>query len=420
VRDRVTFVHVADVHLDAPFQGIAAADERIGRELAEATYGAWERVVDLAIGRGVDFVVLAGDAYNSADRSLRAQLRFREQVVRLDAAGISTFVVHGNHDPLGGWSAGLSLPESVHTFPVGSVERVEAVAEDGFVCAVYGRSFAKAVETENFAAGYHRDAADTLAVGVLHANVGANADYDPYAPCSLDDLRSAGMDYWALGHIHRHEVLSRDPWAVYAGSPQGLNPKETGAHGCCVVEVTRGGAVSMEHVDLAPVAWAILELDVSGADEIDGVERLVSEACEAVRTASGRPSVVRLALTGRSAAHADLAHAGALRQLHDALRASEAAREPWLLIDRIEDRTCAPIDLDVVRSGKDFAAELVSVADDLRQAPGDLQALLDEIGQPLADKGLRDWLDGVSAVELVELARDRGLDALLPEGGDGR
>ena len=420
MRDRVTFVHVADAHLDAPFQGIAAGDERIGRELTEATYRAWERVVDLAIERKVDFLVLAGDAYNSADRSLRAQLRFREQVVRLDAAGISTFVVHGNHDPLGGWSAGLALPESVHTFPAGSVERIEAIAEDGFVCAVYGRSFAKAAETANFAAGYRRDEADTLAVGLLHANVGANADYDPYAPCSLDDLRSAGMDYWALGHIHKHEVLSRDPWAVYAGSPQGLNPKETGAHGCCVVGVTRNGSVSMEHVDLAPVAWAFAEVDASGAADIDEVERLVSQACEEIRTAAGRAAVVRIAITGRSSAHADLAHAGAAGQLHEALRRAEAAREPWLLIDRLEDRTRTPLDLDALRTGQDFAAELLSVADELAASPLVLQKLLDEIADPLAEKGLKDSAPALSAAELLKLARDRALDGLLPEGGEAR
>ena len=46
------------------------------------------------------------------------------------------------------------------------------------------------------------------------------------------------MDYWALGHIHKQEVLAENPWVVYAGSPQGINPKETGPHGCFVVEIS--------------------------------------------------------------------------------------------------------------------------------------------------------------------------------------
>ncbi|MDO8916236.1 MAG: DNA repair exonuclease [Coriobacteriia bacterium] len=419
MRERVTFVHAADLHLDAPFVGIATDDERVGNALAEATYAAFEAIVDLAVDRAVDFVVIAGDAYNSADKSVRAQRRFREQVRRLDAAGISTFVVHGNHDPLSGFSAGMDLPASVHVFPAGSVGRVEAVRDGEFVCAVYGRSFGKAAETEDFAAGYRREADDAVAVGVLHANVGGNPDYDAYAPCSLDDLRAGGMDYWALGHVHKHEVLSKDPWVVYAGSPQGLNPKETGTHGCCLVEVQRGGAVSLEHIDLAPVSWAVSTLDASAAEDVDDVEQLVGRGCEEVRGSEARPTVVRLALVGRSDAHPMLARPGAVTDLHEAVRREQAAREPWLWIDRLDDRTAAPLDLDTLRAGEDFAAEVVAVADDLAAGTaGELDAMVADIGAPVADK-LRGFEPTLPADELLALARDRCLDALL-SGGDAR
>jgi exonuclease SbcD len=418
LRERVTFVHAADLHLDAPFQGIAADDQRVGGALAEATYQALTAIVDLALERAVDFVVIAGDAYNSADKSVRAQRRFREQVRRLDVAAIPTFIVHGNHDPLGGFMAGMDLPASVHVFPAGRVERMDAVRDGEFVCAVYGRSFGKAAETGDFASGYRRVAGDTVAVGLLHANVGGNPDYDAYAPCSLDDLRAGGMDYWALGHVHKHEVLSRDPWAVYAGSPQGLNPKETGRHGCCVVEVTRGGAVSMEHADLAPVSWAAAELDAGQAEDVDDIERLVMDRCEAIREQESRPTVVRLALTGRSAAHAGLARSGAVPDLHDAIRREEASGEPWVWLDRLDDRTAAPIDLDALRAGEDFAAEVVVVSDDLAGSPEELAGLVDEVVGPLAEK-YRGFVPSRPPEELLSLARDRCLDALLP-GGDVR
>jgi exonuclease SbcD len=418
LRERVTFVHAADLHLDAPFSGIAADEQRVGAALAEATYAAFEAIVDLALERAVDFVVIAGDAYNAADKSVRAQRRFREQVRRLDSAAVPTFVVHGNHDPLGGFMAGMDLPASVHVHPAGRVERIEAVRDGEFVCAVYGRSFGKAAETADFAAGYRRQAGDTVAIGLLHANVGGNPDYDAYAPCSLDDLRAGGMDYWALGHVHKHEVLSKDPWAVYAGSPQGLNPKETGRHGCCVVEVTRSGAVSMEHVDLAPVSWAFADLDAGAAEDVDDIERLVLERCEALREQAGRPTVARLAITGRSPAHAALARYGAVADLHDAIRREEASGEPWLWLDRLDDRTAAPLDLDALRSGEDFAAEIVVVSDDLAGSAAELAGLVDEVVGPLAEK-LRGFEPTLLPEELLALARDRCLDALLP-GGEAR
>ena len=58
----------------------------------------------------VDALLIAGDAYDGGDRSLRAQLKFGDGLQRLDDAGIRSFVCHGNHDPLDGWEARLDLP----------------------------------------------------------------------------------------------------------------------------------------------------------------------------------------------------------------------------------------------------------------------------------------------------------------------
>jgi len=418
VRDSVTFVHTADLHLDAPFQGIGAASERVGRALAEATYEAFRRVVDTALARDVDFVLIAGDAYNSRDKSLRAQLRFREQMVRLADAGIRVFIVHGNHDPASSWTAGLALPKSVHVFATDRVERI-AVERDGeVVAAVYGRSFGRAAETANLSLGYRRDAADPFAIGVLHANVGSNSEYDPYAPATLEDLRSAGMDYWALGHIHKQEILARDPWVVYAGSPQGLNPKETGPHGCFVVEVSAGGAISAEHVETAPVAWSQLELDASACADLDGVRALVSGECERLRDAEGRMAVARVALTGRSEVHDNLARGGVLAALLEDIRAEQGSADPCVWVDRLEDRTSALLDLDAIRSGVDFAAETLRVADELDGDLAHVEKLLAEFAAPVATTLPGGYTPGVSAAEALARARDAVLDELL--AGEGR
>jgi DNA repair protein SbcD/Mre11 len=418
VRDRVTFVHTADLHLDAPFQGIGAASDRVGRALAEATYEAFRRVIDTALSREVDFLVIAGDAYNARDKSLRAQLRFREQMVRLSDAGIGAFIVNGNHDPASGWSAGLALPESVHVFAADRVQRIEIERDGEVIAAVYGRSFGRAAETANLALGYRRDPADTIAVGVLHANVGSNNDYDPYAPATLDDLRSAGMDYWALGHIHKQEVLARDPWVVYAGSPQGLNPKEIGPHGCYVVEVSTGGAISAEHVETAPVAWAQVSLDASGVTDLDGARALVTAACERLRETEGRMVVARIALTGRSEAHDDLARGGVLDALLEEIRSDQGAADPCVWLDRLDDRTSALLDLDAVRGGVDFAAEAVRIADELGSDMSQVEAVLRELAAPIATTLPGGYTPGVSAVEALALARDAVLDELL--AGEGR
>ena len=415
----VRFVHAADLHLDAPFAGIAATDARVGAALADATYEAFRRIVDTCIEREVAFLVIAGDAYNSADKSLRAQLRFRAEMERLAEAGIDVFIANGNHDPQSGWSAGLVMPENVHLFSAREVDRFEVVRGGEVVAAVYGRSFARAAESDNFALGYKRGAGDRVAIGVLHANVGGNSDYDPYAPASLDDLRAGGMDYWALGHIHKQEVLAENPWIVYAGSPQGLNPKETGPHGCLVVDVGSDGAATLEHVETGPVTWARLDIDVTEAVGLEEARALLVAALDALRAQEGRASVVRAALVGRSLAHTDLARPGIAEELFEEVRAEAALAEPWLWLDRLDDLTAPPIDLDTLRGGPDFAAELVRIADELAEDPSALQALIGEIATPVAGT-LAGYAPSSAPGELLERARDAALDLLLAQGGDGR
>lgn len=418
MRESVTFIHAADLHLDAPFFGISADDERVGSELAEATYEAWRKVVDLAIERRVDFVVLAGDVYNAADTTLRAQFRLREQARRLAEAQIGLLIAHGNHDPLSGWSAGLELPGNVRVFSGDTVERVPAVLEGDFVVGVYGRSFRTAAEREDFTGGYARDPRDSVAIGVLHANVGNNPDYDPYAPCTLDALRSIPMDYWALGHIHKHEVLARDPWVVYAGSAQGLNPKEIGAHGACVVTISRTGAVEMEHVELAPVVWAQLEVDVSGAEGLEAVEAAVAAALEAESNKADRPLVARVRLAGRAGAHADLVRPGVMPHLLASLREEFVSRHRWVWLDRLEDATASELDLASLAADPTFPGEIVRLVDELLSDPGATTALVESAAVPVQEK-LAAYEPGIDAATPLQLARDRVLELLLAEG-EGR
>ena len=116
------FIHAADLHLDTPFEGIAGPAPKVAEALREASLQAWDRLVQLALDEEVLFVLLAGDIYDGADRGVRAQIRFVNGLRRLDQAGIRTFIVHGNHDPLSGWSAVHEWPATVTIFGSRAVE----------------------------------------------------------------------------------------------------------------------------------------------------------------------------------------------------------------------------------------------------------------------------------------------------------
>lgn len=408
--EEVRFVHAADTHLGAPFAGVDAKDSRVKEALVRATRDAFARVVDTCIAREADFLVLAGDVMDTGERDLAAHFAFQAGMRRLAAEGIIALVARGNHDPADGWSAGLEIPSTVHFFADDRVERVPIERDGKLVAAVYGRSFATRAVYEDLAAGFAREAGDPLAVAVLHTNVGGSPEHEPYAPSRLETLRAARMDYWALGHIHKPETLSEDPTVLYSGSTQGLNPGDTGPRGCVVVTLS-GGGVQTERVDTAAVLWASETVSMGEASGMDAVRNALRQTCDRARDeAGGRPSVLRLEMKGRTAAHEEISQGRCLTDLLEDLRDEQMMESPWVWVDRIRDNTRPMLDLDEVRSGSDLAADIVRVADDLLGDPAVAAASVEEMLEPLRRAFGDVWDERLSASEIVEVARDLCLD----------
>ena len=70
------FVHAADLHLDSPFTGIRETAPQVADVLRRATFDAYDRLIQLCIDRRAGALLVAGDIFDSADRSLTAQIRF--------------------------------------------------------------------------------------------------------------------------------------------------------------------------------------------------------------------------------------------------------------------------------------------------------------------------------------------------------
>ncbi len=412
----VRFVHASDLHLDATFGGVDATDDKVAGTLARSTIEAFDRVIELCIEKEVDFLVIAGDLHNSADRSLGAELAFQRGMRHLADVGIPAFVVQGNHDPADGWSAGLELPGSVVVFSSEVVERREVIRDGELVCAVYGRSFPTRQVTENLALEFARSKDDPLAVAVLHANVGGREGWDDYAPCTVEDLRAAGMDYWALGHVHLPGRVSDDPPAAYSGSTQGLDPGEEGPRGCYLVELDGGGAEE-EFFETASVLWRRIELDTTDVPGLDELRAAVSEACDRVRTESDdRPIIVRIEIGGRTDVHADLGRPGVLDDLVTDLREEQLECQPWIWIDRIRDRTKPNMDLDSLMEEEGLRGDLVRLALARAADHEGAEVMVAEILDPvLANLAVRPELEE-RADRIIERARDLCLDQLSGDG----
>src|SRR5438132_3466083 len=155
-RPKFRFIHAADLHLDTPFAAIGRVAPEIAGRLRDASLEAYDVLTRLAIEREAAFVVFAGDIYDSADRGVRAQLRFLRGVERLGERGIPVFVAHGNHDPLDGWSAIRRTPANLTVFGGDAVETHPVVREGELLAQVYGTSYPHRDVSENLALRFRR------------------------------------------------------------------------------------------------------------------------------------------------------------------------------------------------------------------------------------------------------------------------
>ena len=419
------FVHAADLHLDTPFRGIGRVAPAVAKVLQEASLDAWDELVRLTIEREAQFLLLAGDIYDGPERGIRAQLRFERGLERLAERGIQTFIVHGNHDPLDGWSAIRSWPPGVTVFGSTSVESVPVLRGGTTIATVHGISYAKRDTTENLALRFQRAPGDGLQIGLLHCNVGDNSEHASYSPCSAGDLIRGVPDYWALGHVHSSQLLSNaDPLIVYPGCLQGrsTHPAERGPKGALVLEADEAGVQSIHFEALDRVRFLDFDLDVSTVDDMPGLQRaLVSRASDLRLKNEGRGLVVRAHLTGRGEVHGDLMRVDAISGLLQELRREVEGSDPFLWWSSIEDRSRLVHDLDAVRARSDFSSELLRLSDTLKADDEQRgQWLFDEL-EPLRRGSLQRWLDAsndIDDAEQVAQAESLALDIL--EDGQAR
>lgn len=298
------FLHAADLHLGAPLESLGESIDQVTYDRVKTLVNkAFDRLIDVAIDEQVDFVVLAGDVYDNAERDPGAQRRFLLGLRRLTEAGIKVFMVHGNHDPLTKDVKQGLLPEGVVVFPAGKLGSEVVTMRNGVDVTVAGVSYARKEETNNLVPLFAGLSGRTI-IGVLHTNVGGNDSvHKNYAPSTQSELQSSPVHYWALGHIHKRSVNPiGSGWWAYPGNLQGRSVKasECGPKGVLIVEIDDDGRVlEPRFVDCSTVRFERVSVSVSAVDAITELNDVVNEALAQVRSgADGLPVMVRLELTG--------------------------------------------------------------------------------------------------------------------------
>jgi DNA repair protein SbcD/Mre11 len=321
------FLHAADIHLDSPLKGLEAYQDAPVEQIRSATRRAFDNLIDLAILEEVAFVLLAGDLFDGDWKDYNTGIYFMNRMGRLKEAGIEVFMVSGNHDAASQISRALHLPDNVKLF---SHKKPETLILDSLDVAIHGQSFSSRAVSDDLTRNYPQGQQGHFNIGLLHTALTGRPGHEPYAPCTLDGLKSKGYQYWALGHVHQREEVSREPWIIFPGNIQGRHIRETGPKGCTLVTVDEGEVVGVEHCDTDVLRWALCRVDVSrcitNEECLDSVRQAFEEE---LGRAESRPVAVRLSLEGATPLHTNL-HERSIHWMEE-FRAIAAGRiEVWL------------------------------------------------------------------------------------------
>lgn len=283
-------LHAADLHLDSPFEalpaGKAAQRRAEQRELLSA-------LAELAESEGAELVLLAGDLLDSDNSYYETGEELCRSLGRINAP---VFISPGNHDFYSAKSvyARLKLPENVHVFTSADMECVPLPL---LSARVYGAAF-----TDRRSGPLLRGFTAERPEGVynimcLHGEVG-NKD-SVYNPISEEELQNCGMDYVALGHVHRGGGLRQAGGCFYSwpGCPEGRGFDETGEKYVSLITLSDSGC-RMESRCIAKRRYETLRVDISGAEPLLAIHTSLPD--------DSSRDVYRIILTGETDVSPDL------------------------------------------------------------------------------------------------------------------
>ena len=265
-------LHFSDLHIGVENYGRIDPETGLSTRLGDFL-DSLDQVVEFALNEGVDLVLLAGDAYKGRDPTQTHQREFAKRLNRLSQAGIPTFLLVGNHD----LPAASSRATAVDIFPTLEVANVyvghnlqnyDVATPSGPLqilavpwprrSAILSREDSRGMSIEQVRQALENRLTDGIEMTAAKLNPNVPAILTGHVTVNgatvgtersmmlgqdhvllLSALTRPQVEYVALGHIHKHQVLRLDPpMVVYSGSLQRVDFSEEGDEkGFCVIDL---------------------------------------------------------------------------------------------------------------------------------------------------------------------------------------
>jgi exonuclease SbcD len=249
-------LHFADLHLGVESYGRIDPATGLSSRFLDFL-STLDQVADYALENKVDLVLFCGDAYKSREPSQTHQREFAKRINRLAISDIPVFLLVGNHDlpnaigkattteifdTLAVRNVYVSNRPEIHRIPTKSgtiqiaslpwLRRSALLTKEETKNLGFEQINQKLQEVLTKAVTLNVPKLDPKLPAILAAHVwvsGAQVGSEKSMTIGqehallLSNVANPAFDYVALGHIHKHQVLSKNPPVVYPGSLERLD-----------------------------------------------------------------------------------------------------------------------------------------------------------------------------------------------------
>lgn len=228
------FVHIADMHFDAPFTSLNSK-EGLGDKRRLEQRSAFKRVIDYIKENKIEYLLISGDLYEHE----YVKKSTIDYIAKLFSQIPETkiFISPGNHDPYikNSYYDTYDFGDNVYIFRNSNIERYEDENVN-----IYGMAFNEFYMNESPLENIVLPYSNKPSVLLAHCDLNGSKDKEglSYNPILESKLNSIGFDYCAIGHVHKSNLENQNR-IYYPGSTISLGFDELGNHGMIVGEVTK-------------------------------------------------------------------------------------------------------------------------------------------------------------------------------------
>lgn len=325
--DKVKLLHCADLHLGSEISNIPERSGERRREILRT----FRQITEICMKEHVDILLIAGDLFEGANRSSQVTGVVQEYLSMIRSR---VFIAPGNHDYLALDSPYLEpgWPDHVTIFK-GKGQRVDL---PDLNVTVHGGAFESTYVSESLLGQVEAGHRQCLHIGVFHGDVVRPGQSSLYHAVTTEDIAASGLDYLALGHIHkRSPILWAGPTAyAYPGCPDGRGFDETGEKGVYLGTIGKG-EIDLKFVPTFSRLYLTETLDVSHVRTQTGAEEAITTFLRDRYGSRWSEHFYRIHLTGRLEE--------GFRHLWPAIEAKLAETIHYI---RLIDDTTLSVDLD--------------------------------------------------------------------------